>query len=85
MNDITEIIQASSPILIATCMTVVGWVLKQLALPNKWIPLALLILGALGYMGLEGWTYHNAILGGTIAGLGAVGGNQLLRQTLKKE
>jgi len=40
------------------------------------------ISGSLGYMGLEGFTYRNGILGATIAGLASVGVHQVWKQFL---
>lgn len=81
MNQLNDILTASSPLLIAVAMTILGKVLKLAAFyPDKYIPLGLCIAGAVGYMGMEGWFYRNGVLGFVIGGMAAVGANQLWRQ-----
>jgi hypothetical protein len=81
VNQFNEVLVASSPLLIAVAMTVFGRVLKMIPwFPDTLIPLGLSLSGSVGYMGLEGWTYRNGILGFVIGGMAAVGANQIWRQ-----
>lgn len=80
IKQLLELTKASSPILIAIFMTIWGRILKASPLPNRLIPLVMCFSGALLYMGLEGFTYRNGILGATIAGLAAVGVHQVWTQ-----
>lgn len=80
MNELNDLLTASSPLLIAIFATVYGKILDLSPVPNKLIPFILPITGAVAYMGLEGWNYRNGILGFVIAGMAAVGANQIWRK-----
>ena len=80
MDQLNELLTASSPLLIAVAMTILGKVLKMTpCFPDKFIPLGLCVAGAIGYMGIESFTYRNGILGFTIGGM-SVCSNQIWRQ-----
>lgn len=70
------------PIIVAGCMAI-GTVMKYwLPTDNKWIPTALLVLGAVSGAILFGFDYEG-IVKGMISGLAAVGVNQVFKQHLK--
>lgn len=61
-------------------LVVLGGVLKQVpAFPDKWIPTTLIGVGLLTYLGLNGFTWLNAVVGIQTAA-SATGLNQLWRQ-----
>lgn len=98
MNDLIEqaerIIQLSPPALVTIALIGIGWVIRQSAIANQFIPLILLVLGAVIYpmvAEVGKVSYHvtyplalNALIGACL-GLGAVGANQLYRQLLDRK
>ena len=80
--DITMIDVMVIPIITVACLCV-GYVMKTwLPTDNKWIPTALLILGALSGLFLFGLDY-DGIVKGMVSGLAAVGLHQAFKQHLK--
>ena len=70
------------PIITAFCF-VIGYVMKKwLPTDDKWIPTALLIIGALSGLILFGLDYEG-IVKGMVSGLAAVGLHQAFKQHLK--
>lgn len=64
-------------------LNIIGMMLKNIQkLPDKYIPLILLVFGMLGTMSLVGFTVDGAIQGILVTGT-AVYGNQVVKQ-LKK-
>ncbi len=64
-------------------LNIIGMILKGFPkLPDKYIPLILLVFGVLGTMALLGFTVEGAIQGVLVTGA-AVYGNQVVKQ-LKK-
>ena len=60
----------------------VGYVMRNfLPTDNKWIPLALLIIGAVSGVVVSGFNY-SGIVSGAVSGLAAVGLNQAFKQAL---
>ena len=70
------------PIITVGCMCVGFVMMKWLPTDDKWIPTALLILGAVSGAILFGLDYEG-IVKGMISGLAAVGLNQVFKQHLK--
>ena len=56
-----------------------AWLKAIEKIPNWSIPFVLLVVGAVGYMALNGWTTQNAF-SGMYAAAGAVIGDQALKQ-----
>ena len=72
------------PIITAACLCI-GYVMKKwLPTDDKWIPTALLVIGALSGLILFGVDYEG-IVKGMVSGLAAVGLNQVFKQHLKLE
>lgn len=70
------------PIITAACLCI-GYVMKKwLPTDDKWIPTALLIIGALSGLILFGLDYEG-IVKGMVSGLAAVGLHQAFKQHLK--
>ena len=66
-------------------LNIIGMILKQFEkLPDKFIPLILLVFGILGSFGLLGFSAEAAIQGVLITGA-AVYGNQIVKQLKKDE
>ncbi|MGN0555943.1 MAG: phage holin family protein [Candidatus Fimenecus sp.] len=66
-------------------LNILGLVLKKIEkIPDKYIPLLLLLFGVLGAFGIGGLTVDAAIQGVLITGV-AVYGNQLVKQLKKDE
>ncbi|MGN0560782.1 MAG: phage holin family protein [Candidatus Fimenecus sp.] len=66
-------------------LNILGLVLKKIEkIPDKYIPLLLLLFGVLGAFGIGGLTVDAAIQGVLITGV-AVYGNQLVKQLQKDE
>lgn len=76
MNELTPL---EGPALIIAALIGIGRALKASALPDKWIPSALALLGAISLGWLKGWTAENFLIGITLGGT-AVWGNQQWRQ-----
>ena len=70
------------PIITAACLCI-GYVMKKwLPTDDKWIPTALLVLGAMSGLILFGLDYEG-IVKGMVSGLAAVGLHQAFHQHLK--
>ncbi|MDO4153624.1 MAG: phage holin family protein [Clostridia bacterium] len=66
-------------------LNILGLVLKKIEkIPDKYIPLLLLLFGVLGAFGIGGLTVDAAIQGVLITGV-AVYGNQVVKQLQKDE
>lgn len=80
MNYIVEHALIMIPVL-----NILGLILKSFQkLPDKYIPLVLLVFGLLGTMSLLGFNVENAIQGILVTGT-AVYGNQVVKQLKKTE
>jgi hypothetical protein len=80
LNYIVENALVLIPVLI-----ILGSIIKHIEIiPNKYIPLLLLVVGIPGAMSLCGWTVDGAIQGVLVTGA-AVYGNQLVKQLTKSE
>ncbi len=77
--EITDIMTTSAPLLVASVLTMVGRIVKISAVPDKYIPLILFVLGGFVYCALAGWDAKTFIFGLSIGGA-AVGLNQGYRQ-----
>lgn len=72
------------PIITAACLCI-GYVMKKwLPTDDKWIPTALLIIGALSGLVLFGIDYEGVVKG-MVSGLAAVGLHQVFKQHMKLE
>jgi uncharacterized membrane protein YqaE (UPF0057 family) len=87
--DLTDIDKISTPVLLALFLNIVGVFLKQSFINNKWIPLALLMLGGivnvflgLAPIGINHPKIYLLVQGVCIGGL-AIGLNQAFRQLTK--
>lgn len=66
-------------------LNILGLLLKKIEkIPDKYIPLILLLFGVLGALGIGGFTVDAAIQGVLITGV-AVYGNQVVKQLQKEE
>lgn len=84
-TQIENLVNMSSPVLLALVINLMVFALKKWkAFPDAQLPLAAMLLGAIGYAGLEGVNPRNLILGMAIGGL-AVAFNQQLRQWVEKD
>ena len=69
--------------IITACALCIGYVMKKwLPTDDKWIPLTLLILGAIAGLILFGTDYEG-IVKGMVSGVAAVGLHQVFKQQLK--
>lgn len=72
-------------LIIIPVLNILGSVLKKIEkIPDKYIPLLLLLFGVLGAFGIGGLTVDAAIQGVLITGV-AVYGNQVVKQLQKDE
>lgn len=79
--DINFIMDFFVPCIVALSLCV-GFVMRNfLPTDNKWIPLALLIIGAISGVIVSGFSY-SGIVSGAVSGLAAVGLNQAFKQAL---
>ncbi|MBL6468781.1 MAG: phage holin family protein [Mogibacterium sp.] len=79
--DINFISDFFVPCIVALSLCV-GYVMRNfLPTDNKWIPLALLIIGAVSGVIVSGFNYAG-IVSGAVSGLAAVGLNQAFKQAL---
>ena len=79
--DINFISDFFVPCIVALSLCV-GYVMRNfLPTDNKWIPLALLIIGAVSGVIVSGFNY-SGIVSGAVSGLAAVGLNQAFKQAL---
>lgn len=79
--DINFITDFFVPCIVALSLCV-GYVMRNfLPTDNKWIPLALLIIGAISGVIVSGFSYAG-IVSGAVSGLAAVGLNQAFKQAL---
>lgn len=79
--DINFISDFFVPCIVALSLCV-GYVMRNfLPTDNKWIPLALLIIGAISGVIVSGFSYAG-IVSGAVSGLAAVGLNQAFKQAL---
>ncbi len=79
--DINFITDFFVPCIVALSLCV-GYVMRNfLPTDNKWIPLALLIIGAASGVIVSGFSYAG-IVSGAVSGLAAVGLNQAFKQAL---
>lgn len=70
------------PIITAACLCI-GYVMKKwMPTDDKWIPTALLMIGALSGLILFGVDYEGVVKG-MVSGLAAVGFHQLFKQHMK--
>lgn len=79
--DINFISDFFVPCIVALSLCV-GYVMRNfLPTDNKWIPLALLIIGAVSGVIVSGFNF-SGIVSGSVSGLAAVGLNQAFKQAL---
>ena len=79
--DINFISDFFVPCIVALSLCV-GYVMRNfLPTDNKWIPLALLIIGAVSGVVVSGFNY-SGLVSGAVSGLAAVGLNQAFKQAL---
>ncbi len=72
-------------LILIPCLIVIGQIIKNIkVIPDKYIPLILLVVGIPVAMALSGWTVDGAIQGVLVTGA-AVYGNQLWKQLGKDE
>lgn len=84
MNDLLSYVSEYALILVPV-LYVIGMILKGLgSIPDKYIPIVLLIFGILGSMGLNGLGINSLIQGILVTGV-TVYANQLLVQAKKDE
>ena len=86
--DIESLKELSPPVLLMLALNVVGWVAKQSALPNRFIPPLLILLGAIAYPMVYDYgdmvlnVRHQlaiAVIQGICIGGAAVGAHQAMR------
>ena len=71
-------------VILVPALIVLGKLIKESPIPDKWIPLILLPFGIVGTMAIVGWTVEGAIQGVLVTGA-AVYGNQIYKQLRKDE
>ena len=82
--DILNYIVENALVLIPVLL-ILGSIIKGIeVIPNKYIPVLLLLVGVPGAMALCGWTIDGAIQGVLVTGA-AVYGNQIVKQLGKKD
>ncbi|HCA29261.1 MAG TPA: holin [Ruminococcaceae bacterium] len=80
LNYITE-----NALLLIPALVIVGMIIKQIeVIPNKFIPLLLLVVGVAGTLTLLGVTVDSIVQGVLVTGA-AVYGNQIVKQLKKDE
>jgi hypothetical protein len=82
MNDLLSYLDAPTPILVALVCNAIGFVIKKTPfIDDRAIPILLMLIGTLIYLGIDGWTWRH-LAEGIVTGAGAVGFNQAIRQIL---
>lgn len=76
---------AENALLLIPVLNIIGMIIKRTEkIPDKYIPLILLLFGILGAFALLGFSADAAVQGVLIAGT-AVFGNQMVKQMSKKD